>query len=280
METRATHKCHGGTLGFYTHSSRETSCDMNFSLFLPPKHDDTTPTPYIIFLSGLTCTEENFSTKAHAYQFAAEHGIAILAPDTSPRGDNIPNDDAYDLGQGAGLYLDATQAPWNTHFRMESYLIKELTPTVEKYFALNNAHKSIMGHSMGGHGAISLYLKHPTLFSSCSAFAPIVAPSHVPWGQKAFTTYLGEDKATWRNHDSSELIRNAPAIIREKEIFIDQGLADQFLEEQLKTSLFAEACAEVNQPIIFREHEGYDHSYYFIQSFIEDHITWHAQFLR
>ena len=251
---------------------------MRFSLFLPAQADDN-PIPYLVFLSGLTCTEDNFTTKACAYQKAAETGIAILAPDTSPRGDEVPNDDAYDLGQGAGFYIDATQAPWAHHFCMESYVIHELLPLIEASFPLDAARKSITGHSMGGHGALTLYFKHNSLFQSCSAFAPIVVPSKVPWGIKAFNAYLGSDASLWEQHDACCLAKNALNATQNPPILIDQGLEDAFLEEQLKPEYFVEACKISGQKLTLRQHESYDHSYFFIQSFINDHLEWHRRYL-
>ncbi len=274
MECKKSHHCHGGTLSYYTHDSVQTGTAMNFSLFVPPQAEKGT-VPYVVFLSGLTCTEDNFTTKAQAYMRAAELGLAVLAPDTSPRGKDVPDDESYDLGQGAGFYLDATQAPWNTHFRMESYLIQELLPLVEKDMPLA-ARKSIFGHSMGGHGALTLYLRHPGLFQSCSAFSPIVAPSRVPWGRKAFAAYLGADEAMWRGHDACALVSQAPT---KTPILIDQGAADPYLEEQLQPHLFDEACRVAGQPLTLRLQDGYDHSYFFIQSFMADHLDWHKTYL-
>lgn len=278
MDIRKTHGCHGGTLGYYTHQSAATGTAMNFSLFMPQQARDGKNVPYMIFLSGLTCTEDNFTTKAHAYARAAQRGMAVLAPDTSPRGDEVPDDAAYDLGKGAGFYLDATQEPWKRHFQMESYLLRDLLPLVEKEFALDGARKSICGHSMGGHGALSLYFRHPGLFKSASAFAPIVAPTQVPWGEKAFTAYLGPDRDLWAAHDSCALVRGAANAGGNAGILIDQGLADPFLAEQLRPELFEAACAEAGQSLSLRRHAGYDHSYFFIESFIADHIDWHAGF--
>ena len=278
MNLQKQHHCHGGLVQYYKHDAGETKCPMTFSIFLPPNHEQQKSIPYVVFLSGLTCTEDNFTTKANAYQKAAELGLAILAPDTSPRGDDVPNDDNYDLGQGAGFYLDATQAPWSTNFRMESYLINELLPLAEKEFNLNANRKSIMGHSMGGHGALSLYLRHKDVFKSVSAFSPIVAPSQAPWGQKAFKAYLGDDEGEWVKHDTcapveeSDCSQNAP-------ILIDQGGNDDFLEEQLKPDLFQEACDKAGQALTLRMQDGYDHSYFFIQSFIDDHLEWHYKYL-
>lgn len=266
--------CHGGNIGYYSHNSAETQTPMRFTMFSPAEHKKTGA--YVVFLSGLTCTEDNFTTKGGAYQMAAALGLSVLAPDTSPRGDNVPDDKGYDLGQGAGFYLDATQAPWSKNFRMESYLIKELLPQCETFFGLDPARKSIMGHSMGGHGALTLYFRHPDMFKSCSAFSPIVAPSQVPWGHKAFSVYLGEEQSQWAQHDATQLVQQAKSAENNAAILIDQGLADDFLEEQLKPELFEKACRATGQKLTLRQHDGYDHSYFFIQSFINDHIKWHA----
>lgn len=280
MKLEKSHICHGGTLGYYSHDSRETKTPMRFSLFLPPSDViEKGNVPYIVFLSGLTCTEDNFTTKACAYKKAAELGLAILAPDTSPRGENVADDEAYDLGQGAGFYIDATQAPWAENFRMESYLIQELLPAAEQKFGLNGARKSITGHSMGGHGALTLYFKYPHMFASASAFSPIVAPSVVPWGQKAFGAYLGDDRAEWVKHDACALVRAANNAQANAQILVDQGLGDDFLSEQLKPELFEQACQDAGQDLKLRQHTGYDHSYFFIQSFIDDHLEHHKQFL-
>ncbi len=249
---------------------------MKFSLFLPPQIKEK-EVPYLLFLSGLTCTEDNFTVKAGAYQQASELGIAVLAPDTSPRGETVPNDDAYDLGQGAGFYLDATQEPWAKHFQMESYLIKELLPLVEEEFSLDKSRRFICGHSMGGHGSLTLHLKYPQMFASCSAFAPIVAPSQVPWGQKAFQAYFGNEPEQWQEHDACCLVKKAENADRNPPILIDQGLNDSFLEEELKPHLFKEACSQAGQKLVLREHADYDHSYFFIQSFIADHLRWHYE---
>lgn len=280
VQLEKSHLCHGGMLGYYSHDSKETGTPMRFSLFLPPNYQKDGKTPLLTFLSGLTCTEDNFTTKANAYQKAAALGLAILAPDTSPRGEHVANDQAYDLGQGASFYLDATQEPWAAHFRMESYIIAELLPLVCAQFELNAEKKSITGHSMGGHGALTLYLRHKDQFKSCSAFSPIVAPSLVPWGQKAFKAYLGDDQTLWAAHDACALIRADKDAAHNPEILIDQGLADQFLSEQLKSELFQDACAKSGQKLTLRLQEGYDHSYFFIQSFIDDHLDFHAKYLR
>lgn len=276
MQLEKSYACHGGTVGYYVHESGVTHTPMKFSLFLPPQIKERA-VPYLLFLSGLTCTEDNFTVKAGAYKLASELGVAILAPDTSPRGEAVANDDAYDLGQGAGFYLDATQEPWATHFQMESYLIKELLPLVEGEFAFDQERRFISGHSMGGHGSLTLYFKYPQMFQSCSAFAPIVAPSQVPWGQKAFEAYLGNERDRWQEHDACWLVKQARYADRNLPILIDQGLNDSFLEEQLKPHLFQEACKQAGQKLVLREHAGYDHSYFFIQSFIDDHLRWHLE---
>jgi len=278
LETTSNHKTFGGEVRYCTHASAANKCTMSFAVFLPPERESkpSVKTPYLLFLSGLTCTADNFATKAGAFAKAAELGLAIVIPDTSPRGDDVPNDDAYDLGQGAGFYLNATQAPWAEHFQMESYLLNELLPLVEAEYGLSSNKRSIAGHSMGGHGALTLHYRHPGAFASCSAFAPIVAPTQVPWGKKVFSAYLGENQKAWRAHDACELVANAAPHQLEKPILIDQGLADNFLEEQLKPELFETACQNAGQKLILRRHEGYDHSYFFIQSFINDHLEFHA----
>lgn len=273
MDCVRQHACYGGTLAYYEHQSEQAGTKMRFSLFTPPS-----PTgKMVMFLSGLTCTEDNFTTKAGAYGKAAELGLHILAPDTSPRGEDVANDDAYDLGQGAGFYLDATQAPWAKHFRMESYLMQELLPQVQAAHTISAT--SITGHSMGGHGALTLYFRHAGSFASCSAFAPIVAPTRVPWGKKAFTAYLGEDTEAWKQHDATHLVSHAAEAKSNAPILIDQGLADDFYKEQLQPELFEAACQRVGQNLELRLHEGYDHSYFFIQSFIADHLEHHARYL-
>ncbi|MGE4314018.1 MAG: S-formylglutathione hydrolase [Pseudobdellovibrionaceae bacterium] len=280
MKLEKSHLVHGGQLGYYLHDSAETKTEMRFTLFLPPVLKGDAKLPYVIFLSGLTCTADNFTTKAGAYKKAAELGLAVLAPDTTPRGDDVPNVDSYDFGQGAGFYLDAREEPWAKNFRMESYLIKELIPQIEAAFPLDAARKSIMGHSMGGHGALTLYFRHKGLFQTVSAFSPIVAPSLVPWGQKAFAGYLGADQTAWAEHDACQLVRADQDAATNPEILIDQGLADDFLEEQLKPELFEEACKDAGQALKLRRHAGYDHSYFFISSFMDDHLDFHAEGLK
>lgn len=275
MELEKPYTCHGGIVKYYVHHSDATGTPMRFTIFLPPQAKDKA-VPYMLFLSGLSCTEENFTTKAGAYKKAAELGVAILAPDTSPRGGNVPDDDAYDLGQGAGFYLDATKELWAKNFQMERYIMKELLPLVEEQHPLDTSCRYICGHSMGGHGALTLYFKYPGHFASCSAFSPIVAPSQVPWGKKAFTAYLGDDQDEWRKHDACALVTQAKNAAENPAIMIDQGLDDQFLEEQLKPQLFQQACDQAGQKLRLRLHEGYDHSYFFIQSFMDDHLEWHC----
>lgn len=273
-----THACFGGALSVYEHDSAALGCAMKFSVFLPPQAKDG-PVPFITFLSGLTCTHDNFTTKAGAYKAAAEQGVAIIAPDTSPRGDDVPDDEGYDFGQGAGFYINATQEPWAKNFKMERYITDELNALMCSEFPLDPARQGICGHSMGGHGALTLGLKYPDLYTSISAFAPIVAPSQVPWGEKAFTGYLGDDRDEWQKHDACALMCAAGDRSGAQEILIDQGGADNFLEEQLKPHLFAEACGSTGQKLTLRMQDGYDHSYYFIQSFIDDHISHHARIL-
>jgi S-formylglutathione hydrolase len=244
---------------------------MRFSAFVPPGEG---PFAYLVWLSGLTCSEDNFTTKAGAYGAAASHKLAIVAPDTSPRGEGVADDPAYDLGQGAGFYIDATQAPWAPHFKMESYITHDLITTVEGALPLQ-AKRSIFGHSMGGHGALTLAMKHPQLFKSVSAFAPIASPTRCPWGEKAFGAYLGADREAWRAHDASLLIAAGKANPFD-DILIDQGLGDQFLDNQLKPELLEEAAAKAGQKLTLRRHEGYDHSYFFMATFVADHVAFHA----
>jgi S-formylglutathione hydrolase len=271
METIARHRVADGTLQVLRHDSAATGTPMRLSLFTPPGDG---PFPLLVFLSGLTCTEENFTTKAGAYIHAARHGLAIAAPDTSPRGEGVPDDPAYDLGQGAGFYVDALEEPWAQHFQMESYIARDLFAALEDE-PLDLSRVGVTGHSMGGHGALTLALRHPDRFRSVSAFAPIVSPTRCPWGEKAFTAYLGADRRRWREHDASRLIEDGES--RFDDILVDQGLADQFLETELKPELLEAACEKAGQRLTLRRREGYDHSYYFIQSFIAEHVAWHAE---
>ena len=272
VEILQQNKVHGGTLSYVRHQSAATGTPMRFSVFMPGEAQG--PVPYLIWLSGLTCTEDNFTTKAGAYAYAAKAGVAIVAPDTSPRGEGVADDPAYDLGQGAGFYVDAVQAPWAPHFRMESYVAADLIAAAEGAFALDGGRRGIFGHSMGGHGALTLALRHPQIFRTVSAFAPIASPTRCPWGRKALGAYLGEDEAAWAAHDSALLIAAGQA--RGREILVDQGGADSFLIEQLKPELLQAAAAEGGAALTLRMQEGYDHSYFFITSFIGDHVAWHA----
>ncbi len=267
------YKCFGGKLGFYKHSSSTCNGEMRFAVYQPPQATQE-PVPILYFLSGLACTEETFMVKAGALQYAAKYGLMLVTPDTSPRNTGIPTeDDDWDFGTGAGFYVDATEEPWASHYRMYSYVVHELPALIAKHFPVQPDKQSIFGHSMGGHGALICALRNPKQYKSVSAFAPIVAPMRCPWGQKAFSRYLGEDKDCWRAYDASELVSQ---VGYRSPILIDQGTADQFLKEQLLPEVFKQACTAVNQPLNLRYQEGYDHSYYFISSFLEDHIRYHA----
>lgn len=274
MELLEEHYCFEGRQQRWRHDSAVLNCAMTFSIFLPPASGATKP-PVLYWLSGLTCNDENFTTKAGAQRVAAELGIALVMPDTSPRGDEVADDDGYDLGKGAGFYLNATQEPWARHYRMYDYLRDELPALIQAEFAVSDR-CAISGHSMGGHGALVMALKNPGKYVSVSAFAPIVNPAQVPWGQKAFTNYLGEDAATWQAWDSCALMLASQP---EQAIptLIDQGDADQFLASQLQPAVLAEAARQKAWPLTLRIQPGYDHSYYFIASFIEDHLRFHAQ---
>ena len=277
MKIESENRSFGGAQFVASHTSATLSCDMRVSVFAPPEDvHGRGPHPTLYWLSGLTCTEENFTAKAGAQRVAAELGLVVVAPDTSPRGDDVPDDPdgAYDFGLGAGFYLDATEDPWAKHYKMYSYMTQELPGLMASRFAVDEARAGIFGHSMGGHGALTIHLKNPAKFRTCSAFAPIVAPRAVPWGQKAFTNYLGGDEERWAQYDASALVADHPS---SAEILIDQGLADQFLEDQLKPEIFAGACQAAGQNLTLRKHAGYDHSYYFIASFMEDHLRWHHE---
>ena len=264
----------GGEQRVYSHGASTVNCDMKFGAYLPPQAAER-PCPVLYWLSGLTCTEDNFVSKAGAQQFAARHGIIVIAPDTSPRGDDVPNDDDYDLGQGAGFYLNATRDPWSQHFHMYDYVVSELPDTVEANLPVAEK-RGIFGHSMGGHGALTIALKNPGRYLSVSAFAPIIAPTQVPWGHKAFNAYLGPDESTWTQYDAACLVKNTAERLP---ILIDQGGGDGFLEEQLKPGIFERACAEAGHPLELRLQDGYDHSYFFIATFIGDHFEHHAKAL-
>ncbi|HFI2993207.1 TPA: S-formylglutathione hydrolase [Escherichia coli] len=276
MEMLEEHRCFEGWQQRWRHDSSTLNCPMTFSIFLPPPRDHTPP-PVLYWLSGLTCNDENFTTKAGAQRVAAELGIVLVMPDTSPRGEQVANDDGYDLGQGAGFYRNATQPPWATHYQMYDYLRDELPALIQSQFNVSDR-CAISGHSMGGHGALIMALKNPGKYTSVSAFAPIVNPCSVPWGIKAFSTYLGEDKNAWLEWDSCALMyaSNAQDAIP---TLIDQGDNDQFLADQLQPAVLAEAARQKAWPMTLRIQPGYDHSYYFIASFIEDHLRFHAQYL-
>lgn len=271
MQCVEQHACFGGTQEVWSHRSQALDCDTRFGLFLPPQAQ-VGPVPVLYWLSGLTCTEQNFITKAGAQRYAAEHGIALVAPDTSPRGERVADAEGYDLGQGAGFYVDATRSPWSAHYRMHEYVVHELPALVEARFPVTDA-RAISGHSMGGHGALVAALRNPGRYRSVSAFSPIVAPSRVPWGEKAFSAYLGDDREAWKRYDACELVANAGERLP---LLIDQGEADEFLESQLKPDLLVEACAAAGHPLELRMRPGHDHSYYFIASFIGEHIAHHA----
>ena len=276
LQITKTHAVHGGTLRYLKHDSAVTGTPMTLSVFVPGGEG---PFPVVIWLSGLTCTEDNFTTKAGAYEAAARLGLIVVAPDTSPRGEGVADDPAYDLGQGAGFYVDATQAPWAPHFRMETYVTTELIDLIDAEFPTTKA-RSISGHSMGGHGALTLALRHPELFRSVSAFAPISSPTRCPWGEKALTAYLGEDRAAWAGHDAALLIESGTAKGVYDDILVDQGDADSFLVEQLKPELLKAAAGAVGQKLTLRMQPGYDHSYFFMASFIADHLAFHAERLK
>jgi S-formylglutathione hydrolase len=268
-------KSFGGTQSIYSHASKACACDMRFSVFTPPEAlHGAGPYPVLYWLSGLTCTEENFIIKSGAQRVAAELGLVLIAPDTSPRGEDVPDDPdgAYDFGLAAGFYLNATQAPWSKHYQMYSYVTQELRALCDNELPIDPARAGVFGHSMGGHGALTLHLKNPELYRTCSGFAPISAPSQTPWGRKAFSNYLGADEASWAEYDATKLVAKQPS---KAEILIDQGTADDFLEKELKPELFAEAARQSGQKLTLRMQEGYDHSFFFISTFIEDHMRWH-----
>jgi S-formylglutathione hydrolase len=276
LEQVSAAKCFGGMQAVYRHRSIETKTAMRFSVFTPP-HAAHSKVPVLWFLAGLTCTEENFTVKAGAQRVAAELGLMLVAPDTSPRGEGVPDDPdgAYDFGLGAGFYLDATQSPWSNNYRMGAYIAQELPGVLDAHFpSADMDRQAISGHSMGGHGALTLALRHPDRFRSVSAFAPITSPMNCPWGVKALSHYLGEDRAAWRAYDATALIEDGARV---PDILIDQGEADPYLEKELKPDLFEAACAKAGQPVTLRRQPGYDHGYFFISTFIEDHLRWHAK---
>ena len=276
IENVSVNKSFGGWHKQYSHQSKVLNCAMRFAIYLPPQVSNGEKVPVLYWLSGLTCSDENFMQKAGAQQMAAELGIAIVAPDTSPRGDDVADDAGYDLGKGAGFYVNATQAPWNRHYQMYDYVVNELPEIIEAAFPVTQK-RAISGHSMGGHGALTIAMLTPERYCSVSAFSPICNPINVPWGKKAFTAYLGKDQTTWRDHDASELMRQASQFVPAK---VDQGGADDFLAEQLTPEVLVAAAQTSGYPLTLNIHQGYDHSYYFISSFIAEHLAFHAQYLK
>jgi S-formylglutathione hydrolase len=280
LETISEHGCFGGKMGFYRHRSAVNHCNMQFSVFVPPQAA-AAKVPVLTFLSGLTCTEETFMIKSGAQRFAAEFGLMLISPDTSPRGDDVPDDPdgAYDFGIAAGFYLNATEAPWSTHFHMYDYVTTELPEILFSQFPGDADRQGIFGHSMGGHGALTIGLRNPGTFRSISAFAPICSPMNCPWGQKALGNYLGSDKSKWLEYDATALAGQSGDSRPQNRILIDQGMDDQFLEQELHPHLFEAACAEHSIDLELRRHEGYDHGYYFISTFMEDHLRHHSLLL-
>lgn len=276
METVSTNRSHGGTQGVYSHASTETGTTMTFSVFVPD-HAPGVRLPVLWYLSGLTCTHANVTEKGEYRAACAEHGVIFVAPDTSPRGDDVPDDEGWDFGKGAGFYVDATQEPWARNYRMRSYIERELPALIAAQFPADMARQGITGHSMGGHGALTIGLRAPERFRSVSAFSPIVSPLDCPWGDKALTGYLGPDRAAWREYDACALIEDGARL---PDLLVDQGSADGFLESQLRTQLLVDACEKAGQPATIRMQAGYDHSYYFISTFMAEHVGWHAKRLK
>ena len=277
IEIVSENKAHGGRQLVVRHAASATSTDMSFSIFLPPQAGNRGKLPVIWYLSGLTCTHANVTEKGEYRAACAEHGLIFVAPDTSPRGDDVPDVEEYDFGKGAGFYVDATQEPWSANFRMWRYVTDELPRLIEAEFPVDMTRQSITGHSMGGHGALTVALTYPDRFRSVSAFAPIVAPGQVPWGQKALAGYLGDDRAAWRKHDAVALIDDGARL---RELLVDVGDADPFIEKELRPELLERACAAAGIPLTLRRQPGYDHSYYFVSTFMADHLAWHAERLR
>jgi S-formylglutathione hydrolase len=275
LETISEVRSHGGVQGVYRHASSATGTEMTFSVFMPPQPEKGEPLPVLWYLSGLTCSHANVTEKGEYRAACASQGIIFVAPDTSPRGEGVPDDSAgaWDFGLGAGFYVDATEKPWAANYRMWSYVTEELPALVAEHFPVDLGAQGITGHSMGGHGALTVALRHPGRFRSVSAFAPIVAPAQVPWGQRAFAGYLGQDRSTWRPHDAVALIEDGARVA---DLLVDVGEADPFLEKELRPELLEQACAEAGIPLTLRRHAGYDHSYYFISTFMADHVAWHA----
>ena len=280
IETISETGCFGGTMGFYRHASAANHCDMQFSVFVPPQAADG-KVPVVTYLSGLTCTEENFMAKAGAQRYAAELGLILVAPDTSPRGEDVPDDPdgGWDFGLGAGMYVNAMQEPWSRHYNMYDYVIDELQAAVFENFPGDHGRQGLFGHSMGGHGALTVGLRNPEIFDSISAFAPICTTLHSPWGQKSLGHYLGDDTAAWRDYDASEVARDVTDASTRNPILVDQGLDDAFLQQQLQPERLEAACAESGLRLNLRRHEGYDHGYYFIATFVDDHLRHHAALL-
>ena len=280
LETLSETHCFGGRIGFYRHASAVNQCEMQFSVFVPPQAEHG-KVPVLTFLSGLTCTEENFMIKSGAQRYAAELGLMLVSPDTSPRGEDVPDDPdgEYDFGLAAGFYLNATQAPWSRHYHMYDYVTTELQQAVFDHFPGDPARHGLSGHSMGGHGALTIGIRNPALFTSVSAFAPICSTLNSPWGRKALGYYLGSDTDTWTDYDACEVARGVSDAGSRNPILVDQGLADIYLAEQLRPELYEQACAESGLPLTLRRHEAYDHGYYFISTFIEDHLKHHARLL-
>ena len=280
IETLSQTRCFGGRMGFYRHHSDANDCDMQFAVFVPPQAESG-PVPVLTFLSGLTCTEENFMVKSGAQRYAAELGLMLVSPDTSPRGEGVADDPDgdYDFGLAAGFYLNATETPWSDHYHMYDYVMDELQPAVFANFPGDRERHGLTGHSMGGHGALTIGLRHPEVFRSLSAFAPICTTLHSPWGQKALGHYLGDDTSSWLRYDAAEVARNVADTSPWQRILVDQGLDDIFLKDQLKPDLLEAACADSGLPLEMRYHEGYDHGYYFISTFIEEHLKHHASTL-
>ena len=277
MEIMSDTRSHGGRQLVVKHASPATATDMTFSIFLPPQAESGSKLPVVWYLSGLTCTPANVTEKGEYRAACAERGLVFVAPDTSPRGEGVPDGEGYDFGLGAGFYVDATEEPWSRHYRMWSYVTDELPALVAAEFPVDMARQAIMGHSMGGHGALTVALRNPDRFRSVSAFAPIVAPGQVPWGQKALTGYLGDDRESWRKHDAVALIEDGARI---DEILVDVGTADPFIEKELRPELLEAACAEAGIALTLRRQPGYDHSYFFISTFMAEHLRWHAERLR